>query len=257
VSSRAKQKRERRASAKAPREGVLCAYCGEREGREGEHVFPRSWYPESTLTTVQYLKVPGCHECNQRWMQIEDEFRTEFLMVISPLPSEAKGLHDKFTRSINPSFADAEREKRSRTAKAMRILKSMKWVSPVPGGPQATVRTESGLIIRASPVRSIEKRVLNGMGEKLIRGLHYAKRAKVLPPLTVHSILIRAAQGEDPDLIPILQYLWTIPPVTTLAPGLEYRQHDQPGLMVWDFLVWGQVRFISFAKPADAKWSPH
>lgn len=252
MSSRAKQKRARRISATPPREVMLCAYCGDREGDEREHVFPKSWYPESTPESVQRLIVPGCHDCNQRWSKIEEEFRTEFLMVISPLKNEAQGLHDKFTRSINPTFASDDTGRKMRAGKAKKILRTMKWVPAVPGAPQATVRTPSGLFVRASPVRSIEQRVLNGAAEKLIRGLQYAKTNQVLGPIKVDSMLIRPWHGEDPDWVPVLQHLWTIPPDTTLAPGLEYRHHRQPGLDVWDFLVWGQVRFVSFAAAKDA-----
>jgi hypothetical protein len=251
VSSRAKRKRERRACAQ-PHEVVLCAYCGDREGDEREHVFPKSWYPESTPESVQRLVVPGCHACNQRWKVVEEEFRDEFLMVISPVRAEAKGLHDKFTRSINPTFATDAEGRKHRAAKAMKILKTMTWVPAVAGAPQETIRTPSGLFVRASPVRRVEKRVLNGVGEKLMRGLHYAKTGEVLGPLTVHSLLVKPEHGSDPTIVPVLEYLWTLPPDETLAPGLQYRHHEQPGLRVWDFLVWGQVRFISFATAQDA-----
>jgi len=247
MSSRASVKRKRRGEeTQVSRATVLCAYCGEREGDEGEHVFPRSWYPESTPQTVQYLKVPGCRPCNQRWKKIEEEFRTEFLMVVSPLGVEAEGLHDKFTRSINPDFATEDKEKRHRAAKAMKILKTMAWVPAVAGAPQVTIRTPSGLFVRASPVRRIEKRVLNRMAEKLMRGLHYAKTHEVLGPLTVHSRLVRPEDGHDPTMAPVLEYLGQLPPDEALAPGLQYRRHDQTGLVVWDFLIWGGVRIISF-----------
>src|SRR4051812_38706332 len=56
----------------APRSEVACAYCGSAPAVDDEHVFPRSWYPDTTPSTVKRVTVPACRSCNVRFKAIEE-----------------------------------------------------------------------------------------------------------------------------------------------------------------------------------------
>jgi hypothetical protein len=214
---------------------------------EAEHVFPASWYPDTTPPTVQRLTVPSCPACNDRWERIERELGHELLMVLSPNHPEIAGVHARLSRAWQVGAAKNARDARHRAGKALKILRSMVWVEPVRGQPQATLRTPAGLYVRRSPARKIQKPLMRAVCEKLIRGLHYAETGEVLRELEVQTMVATSERIAARELAEVWSFLQTLPINQRLGPGLWYRHHDEPKMAVWAFFLWGQVTIVAFA----------
>jgi hypothetical protein len=62
-----------------------CAYCGEENATDDEHVFPKSLYPESKRRPgLQLLTVPACKKCNMSWQDDETHFRNMLVVAGKP-----------------------------------------------------------------------------------------------------------------------------------------------------------------------------
>jgi hypothetical protein len=114
------------------------------------------------------------------------------------------------------------------------------------------IATPSGLLVRATPVRSIDAGLRHRMCEKLIRGLHYKETGETLGSLQVQAKLL-INEAPPPELREIIAILARTPTNDTLGPGLRYRRIHASRISCWSFLVWGQVTFVAFAKHASAK----
>ena len=63
----------------------LCAYCGERDATDKEHVFPKCLYPISKVRSrVQRLTIPSCNVCNNGWADDEAHFRNILSLAGEP-----------------------------------------------------------------------------------------------------------------------------------------------------------------------------
>lgn len=83
-----------------------------------DHVFPDSWYPESTPANVQRWTVPSCEACNGKFGAMEEEIFVRLELCIDPRRAAAAGISSKALRSFGIG-ADAgleEGEKRKREA---------------------------------------------------------------------------------------------------------------------------------------------
>ena len=232
-----------------------CAYCDSAEGREGEHVFPRSWYPDTTPPTVQRLTVPACRDCNERWEQVERKLADEILLVVSPNRPEIAGVQERLTRAWKATAEQKPDERRHRIGRASKVLKTMLWAPPVPGRALATLRTAGGLLVRASPARRIENHLLRDIAEKFIKGLHYDETGgEVLRALKVDAAFIASDERLallGKDIADALRIVLEQNPIHDLGPGFWYRRHREGARSVWAFRIWGQVNVVALANTGE------
>jgi len=67
------QKLSGQGTAKAKRQ-AFCIHCVRpTEAPEKDHVFPDSWCPDTTPSTVQRWTAPSCAECNRKFGQMEQD----------------------------------------------------------------------------------------------------------------------------------------------------------------------------------------
>jgi hypothetical protein len=65
-----------------------------------DHVFPNSWYPESTPATVQRWTVPCCRTCNKDLGAMEADLLVRLALCLDPDSKPARGLSKKALRSL-------------------------------------------------------------------------------------------------------------------------------------------------------------
>jgi hypothetical protein len=227
-----------------------CTYCSDPIGNESEHVFPASWYPDSTPPEVQRLTVPSCKPCNTRWKKVEEGVAQELLLVVDPTRSEIAGAHERLSRAWLTQGAKNERDRKHRHGKAQKILKTMAWVPTVQGRPRVTVRMPSGIVVPRAPARSIENEPIRLLSEKFIRGLHYAETGARLEGVGFQALLLHGERQKNPaeSLQAVLTVLGQLPIDQSLGPGFWFRRHHESSISVWAFLIWGQVTIIAFAR---------
>ena len=90
-----------------------------------DHVFPRSWYPENTSTSIEKWKIPACSPCNKEHGKSEQDLLIRLGLCIDPQSPGALGIVPKALRSISPQYAADEREAQHRKAKREKLLRQI------------------------------------------------------------------------------------------------------------------------------------
>src|SRR3989442_6875773 len=67
---------------------------------EADHVFPKSWYPDSTPETVQRWTVPSCPKCNRTHGQLEKDLFLRMIFCVDSKSEAATGLAAKALRTL-------------------------------------------------------------------------------------------------------------------------------------------------------------
>src|SRR5579859_3303233 len=100
-------------SSEISKEQGRCIHCLRlTEQVEADHVFSSSWYPDTTLTTVQRWTAPSCPECNRKLGQLEKDLLIRLALCIDPKSPAASGLADRVLRSLGLDADDLpEKEK--------------------------------------------------------------------------------------------------------------------------------------------------
>jgi hypothetical protein len=91
--------------AKNPGKGQ-CVHCL-KEGveRNWDHVFPQSWYPDTTAADMEKWQIPSCIACNDRYGKLERDLIGRLGLALDAKNSASAGLADTALRAINPDAA--------------------------------------------------------------------------------------------------------------------------------------------------------
>jgi hypothetical protein len=237
-------------AARATRAKPICVYCCAAEGVDREHVFPYSWYPDTTPPEVQRLTVPACRACNERFKRHEESVGHDLIMVADSARPEAAGVHERLSKSWRADQAKTAKEGKHRLIKANRIWRTMRWADPAPGGPHVQIHSASGLVLRVSPARAIEKPGLKALAEKFIRGLHFGETGELLGPLEVLASMVhdRGPEPNAAEWAPMFKAVQSEPVDQRLGPGFWYRRYHGSGISFWAFLLWGDVIIAALVK---------
>jgi hypothetical protein len=206
----------------------VCVYCRAAESVEKEHVFPRSWYPESTPSNVQRLTVPACRSCNERFKRAEEDFAQAVVMGLDSTRPEAAGVYERLSGSWKPSRAMPGRDFRHRVSRRQSILRNAVWSDPLPGATTMLVRTPSGLVVRAAPTSPLDQGVVNLVVEKLVRGLCYQETGAALGPLRIEATIVTKQfvhEGGN-ELQQFFVQIASMPMDKRLGPGLWFGRHE-------------------------------
>ena len=113
---------------KRPKSDGRCVHCGKNpEKLTKDHVFPDSWYPESTPGTVQHWTVPACLPCNGELGLVEKEVFVRLGLCVNPQKVAATGISKRVIRSLGIRAEGLdEDEKRIRAALKDEVLRGAK-----------------------------------------------------------------------------------------------------------------------------------
>src|ERR1700694_4986341 len=111
-----------------PKSDGRCVHCREfHADMTKDHVFPDSWYPESTPKTVQRWTVPSCGRCNRELGHVEKEVFVRLGLCVNPQKVAATGISKRVIRSLGIGAEDIdEDEKRIRAALKDEVLRGAK-----------------------------------------------------------------------------------------------------------------------------------
>jgi hypothetical protein len=108
--------------AKRPKLGK-CVHClNDPVERNWDHVFPKSWYPDSSTPDLYKWQIPSCIPCNSALGAIEEEFLRLVSLGLDPADASSRSIVQKVLRSMNPSEAENERDRNVRAALRRRVL---------------------------------------------------------------------------------------------------------------------------------------
>lgn len=162
-----------------------------------DHVFPYSWYPESTPATVQRWTVPCCKRCNKELGAMESDLLVRLALCLDPKSEAARGIPEKALRSLGIDAGELTPKEREHREK--RRLKLKAELIPLPAVEQAPGAIP-GLVRHSGPAEfalPIPWAGLSIVAEKIARGCEYKLKSKkfVEPPYAVRTCVT------EPDVV--------------------------------------------------------
>jgi hypothetical protein len=231
--------------AKRPLPG-RCVHClRDPVERDWDHVFPDSWYPDSSPENQQKWQVPSCVPCNTALGKIEDDLLRRIGLCLDPLVPASTGIVEKALRAHTPEAGKDERDRRVRAALRKRVLDEAVQAASFPkevvypgmgdrwGGPP---EDRLALLIPADGFHRLT--------EKIVRGIYYVMdNGKFIePPFAVESFPLHPANSEQ-----IRDILAKFGITYAREPGIMVRRAvtDDGTSSLLEIELWGQVKIYA------------
>jgi hypothetical protein len=165
-----------------------CVHClKEVEERNSDHVFPKSWYPDSTPADIEKWQIPSCIPCNSEYGKLEQDFLIKIGLCLDPYDPASASIVERALRSVKPTAARSPRDARHRLGRGQRILAEALHGEQIPdhgifpglGDRWADIPGERSAIL--IPKRSFER-----ITEKIVRGIYYIEDGVyIAPPFSI------------------------------------------------------------------------
>jgi hypothetical protein len=234
-----------------PRSDGRCVHC-RGHATTKDHVFPDSWYPESTPEKVQHWTAPSCAKCNRELGLTEKEVFVRLGLCVNPQKVAATGISKRVIRSLGIGATDIdEDEKRIRAALMKEVLKGAKPYAVedqphvLPGiGPHPEAPAEQQIQINIPADRLYE------VARKIVRGCEYwfANGRIVEPPYEIDIYF--AHQVDIPDVLKILSGL----DLFHFGPGFRVRRsatREDPLSAIYEVVIWDSLIFYATILPPE------
>lgn len=233
--------------AKNPGKG-RCVHCL-KDGvqRNWDHVFPKSWYPDTTAADMEKWQIPSCVACNDRYGKLERDLIGRLGLALDAGNPASAGLAEKALRAINPDAATSEGDAAARDAGAKKILREMykgeelKGKDAVPGlGERWDRPLEAQLGIR------IPEESLPAMTEKIVRGITFREDGAFIgPDRKIEYFLVK-----DGDVKDVKEMLDRTGEEFKREPGLVVRRARSAGGDLYEITFWDQFKtYATVVKP--------
>lgn len=225
-----------------------------------DHVFPSSWYPDTTPGDVQRWTAPSCASCNGQFGELEKKLLVLLACCINPTEPAAQGLYERARRTMGIRVEGlSEEEKEHREARRRKLLSEVRPYSPeiqphiIPGlgpHPEAPVSSQMQLMIKAEDIYAVIKKIVRGCEYWLSGGriVEHPHQIEVFFPT------------ETPEDVSKLMAAFALGPVF-LGPGLRIRRggaQDDPLSVLYELVIWDTITaYASILSPAAQRVIPH
>jgi hypothetical protein len=239
---------------KRPKSDGKCIHCREvLVESTKDHVFPASWYPNSTPPNVQRWTIPSCKRCNGQFGELERELFIRLALCINPLKPAASGLVERALRSLGIRARGlTEEERLYREALKAKILRELKpYTSDIqkhvlPGmGPHPEGPAEQQFQI------SISGEDLHAVLRKIVRGCEYwfLNGRIIEPPWEISIHFVQSADVPDS----VRKIIAPFGPVY-LGPGIQIQRagsQDGSNAAFYRIVFWDSLFYFSAILPPE------
>lgn len=146
-----------------------------------DHVFPSSWYPDTTPPTVQRWTVPSCPECNRELGRLEKDLLIRLVLCVDSKSEAASGLASRALRSLGidaNGLSEQDRTHREKLrAKIRSELMPHTKVVGIPGKIPGLGPPEGEPVQWAIPIPWAGLAII---AEKIVRGCEYKLKGRYL-----------------------------------------------------------------------------
>lgn len=218
-----------------------------------DHVFPASWYPESTSADIPRWTVPACKRCNERYGELERDLFLRLAACLDTEDPEFGNLAKRALRSLDPKAGRNQKDTRARQRRQERFIRDL---IPATGVPTEAVFPGFGLEKIPPPGGHqgilVSPEELQIFALKLVRGIAYHFDRLYL---NFSEIVF--------DVIPVEE---SIPELHSKLDRWGRRESNGPGINVtWAvahedsrgrmhfFEIWRKWRFYAFTRIAPDK----
>ena len=160
--------------ARKPGAGI-CVHCLKYDHqRNWDHVFPVSWYPDTTPPNLEKWKIPSCKPCNDNYGRIEKKFGQILSLCIEPDKPESKGVYNRLRRGFDPRLGKNDKDKKARAQERNQIINDFMYGNQIPkdgiypGLGERWNRKEEDQIALTLP-----KKFVDLLAVKIVRGIAY------------------------------------------------------------------------------------
>jgi hypothetical protein len=185
--------------AKRPKPGK-CVHClKDPVERNWDHVFPESWYPDTSAPNLYKWQIPSCVPCNSELGALEEEFLRQVGLCLDPEDSASRSIVEKALRALNPSVAKSERDRNVRASLRKRVLGEALVGDAIP---QTGIYPGLGERWRQLPGERmavlIPAESFRRLTEKIVRGIFYVEDGKFIePPYAIDFFALDPANSKS------------------------------------------------------------
>ncbi len=210
--------------------------------RNWDHVFPVSWYPDTTPLNLSKWKIPSCISCNHSLGQLEQQFFVLVAECLDPHDPASSSIVARAKRATNPDVAETNADREARQRLKQYVESQKRPASAVStSAVYPTLGNKWGLPVEQQRAIKIPAEGFRRITEKIARGIFYLEdRRFIEPPYSVQCFALNDA-GAQPVRELIAQF------GTTYArePGIIVRRAVAPedGISsVFEMEFWGQFK---------------
>ena len=223
-----------------------CVHClMDNVPRNWDHVFPESWYPDTTPENISKWIIPSCYKCNKEYGKIEQDLMIRLACCINPRIAEASGIYPKALRSVNASVAKNSKDATHREAKRKKLLAKFLHGDEIPqegiypGLGERWGREKSSQVALLISAKSIQR-----LCEKIIRGIYYIEDKKFIePPYKVDFYALSDEGSEE-----IKSILEKYGKEFERGPGILVKRavaHEDGVSGLASILIWGSLKMYA------------
>jgi hypothetical protein len=235
--------------AKNPEKGK-CVHClKDPVDRTWDHMFPKAWYPDTTLENLEKWQIPSCLECNQRLGKLENDLIGRIALTLDANNPASEGLAEKALRAINPAEARDEGDAAAREARAKKILGEMftgeqiESKNVVPGLGERWERPVEQRVAVRIPDESFPAII-----EKIVRGLAFREEGVFIePPQEIECYL-----ADEEGLDDVKGLLAEHGKEFKREPGLVIRRANLDGGDLYEIILWDQFKTYAIVSKPEA-----
>ena len=220
-----------------------CVHCLKMQVKNTwDHVFPKSWYPDSTPQNIAKWKVPICSKCNSNLGAVEEEFFRLVALCLNPDEPAAHGIVPRVLRSLRPTAGKSQRENTIRESLRQRMLREAREGAAIPqsgilpGLGERWGRPRDEQVAFLIPGESFRR-----ITEKIVRGITFVVDQKFIePPYSVNQFILDHDGSE-----PFRQMLDSSGEIHSCGPGIVVRRAVTPDdrtTSVYEIEFWGQFK---------------
>jgi hypothetical protein len=231
-----------------------CVHCLKNvEERNSDHVFPESWYPDSTPPNLEKWQIPSCLPCNSEYGKMEQDFLLKVGLCLDPFDSASKSIVEKALRSLKPGAARNPRDALHRLSKRNKTLAEALQGDQIPNhgifpglGKRWTEPKEESLAVLV-PAKSFER-----ITKKIVRGIYYIEDHLFIdPPYDIEFY----ALPEDDGVALWKDALDRFGSVYAREPGVLVRRavaHEDRLCSLFEITFWKQFKTYASVTRASA-----
>lgn len=222
-----------------------------------DHIFPDSWYPESTPSNLEKWTAPSCDTCNKKLGSAEEELFYRLAVCLDENDIAARGL----SRKVLNKFLTFTEDRR-KFGRQMKLIKDTinNFI------PYLYEEGNDKVLKGSTPKEGIRSRLMIRIpndkllivGEKIIRGLEYKLRNRLIEQDRKIDIFVPHANNKNHDeLIANWENLIiTEEECVTRGPGFIVKYGASPfdeNWVIYNIKIWDHIDIWGFIYPKNRR----
>lgn len=219
-----------------------CVHClKDVEERNSDHVFPESWYPDSTPPNLEKWQIPSCIPCNRDYGKLEQDFLLKVGLCLDPFDAASASIVQKSLRSLRPAAARNARDARHRQANRDETLAEALQGDQIPAHGVFPGLGDRWDIPGQRMAVLIPKESFERITEKIVRGIYFIGDGLFIEPPYAIDFFALPEDG-DPTWKDALDRFGS---VFAREPGVLVRRavaHDDRLCSLFEITFWKQFK---------------